>query len=53
MQKYFKQASIQNNAYAVLHNLFLRLQIPFTNSYLSSELKNHPTYPSLPTRARL
>nr|MCU0448009.1 cysteine peptidase family C39 domain-containing protein [Microscillaceae bacterium] len=47
MSKYYQQTDLENNAYAVLHNLFLRLQIPFTNSYLSSELKNHPAYPSL------
>jgi uncharacterized membrane protein len=47
MSKYFQQTSIHNNAYAVLNNLFLQLQILFTNAYLSTELQNHPAYPSL------
>jgi uncharacterized membrane protein len=46
MKSYYKK-NIEDNAYAVLYNLFHQLSIPFTPTYLVNELKNHPTYPSL------
>jgi uncharacterized membrane protein len=46
MSKYYQQTDLENNSYAVVHNLFIQLHIPFTPTYLATELKNHPTYPS-------